>query len=138
MQKWNIGLAFLFASSVFEAKSSVMAGDSHYTCTIVSASRVTDQGTLVSHWIVNAWIGQHFTTDRETGRIVGGPLDNSKMQIELIDKGSQEMSFKVFARSQQKTHTTYLQVEEFQTTESKPFIGTTTLYYAGVYTGTCR
>ena len=117
---------------------SVMAGDTHYTCVIVSASKLTEEGTLASHWTVKLFVGQQFTVDRETGRIIGGPLDNSRMKIHLIDKGSPDMSFQSFAQSTQWSHTIHIQIENFQPAESKPFVGTTTLYYPGVYSGTCQ
>jgi hypothetical protein len=117
---------------------SVIAGDTHYTCIIISASRLTDEGTLASHSSLKSTIGEKFTVDRETGRIIGGPLDNSHLKIQLIDKGSREMSFQSFALSTQRSHTIHIQIQEFQPAESKPFVGTTTLYYPGVYSGTCQ
>jgi hypothetical protein len=60
-------------------------------------------GTLAPHWSLKSQIGKTFTVDRATGRVLGGPLDNADMTIELIDKGSKEMSFLTFARSTQWT-----------------------------------
>jgi hypothetical protein len=117
---------------------STFAGQTHYTCIIMSASKLTGDGALASDWSMKPFLGQKFTVDRETGRIIGGPLENSKMRIQLIDKGSVETSFQVFAHSRQKSHTTHIQIEEFQGTESKPFVGTTTLDHPGVYSGTCK
>jgi hypothetical protein len=114
------------------------AGQSQYECVVRTANKLTAEGALVSHWSLKSQIGQKFTVDRETGQVIGGPLDNSRLKIQLIDKGSGEMSFQVFAQSNQKTHTNYLQVEEFQSAEQKPFVGATTLYYPGVYSGTCK
>jgi hypothetical protein len=115
-----------------------MAGSTHYTCTILSANRLTDKGMLASEGPVKQFIGKEFTVDRFTGRIIGGPLDNSHLKIQLIDKGSREMSFQSFAQSAQKTHTTHIEIQEFQASETKPFVGTTTLYHPGVYSGTCK
>jgi hypothetical protein len=117
---------------------SVIAEDGQYSCVVVAASKLKEEGALAPHRSMKSFIGEQFTVDRETGRITGGPLDNSHMKIQLIDKGSREMSFQVIAQSNQRTHTTQLEIEEFQPTESKPFIGTTTLHYPGVYTGTCK
>lgn len=83
-------------------------------------------------------VGAKFTVDRVTGRIIGGPLDNANLKIEVVDRGTSEMSFQVFSRSMQRTHTSLLEVQEFVSAMDKPFVGTTTLYYAGVYTGTCK
>jgi len=114
------------------------AGQTHYECVVLTANKLTAQGALENHWSLKSQIGQKFKVDRSTGQVVGGPLDNSQMKKQLIDKGSGEMSFQVFAQSTQKTHTSYIQVEEFHVTEQKPFLGTTTLYYPGVYSGTCK
>ena len=121
-----------------ESNVFVMAGDTHYTCVIASAATLTAQGALDAHWTVTPFIGQQFTVDRETGRILGGPLENIKFKIQLIDKGSQEMAFQMFALSKQMSHTIYIKIEEFRATEDKPFVGTTTLYYPGVYSGMCK
>ena len=129
---WFVGCAIAAATSL------CAAGQTHYECVVLTASKLNAQGALEAHWSVKSQIGQKFRIDRSTGKIVGGPLDNSKMKTQLIDRGSGEMSFQVFAQSTQKTHTSYIQVEEFQSTEQKPFMGTTTLYYPGVYTGTCK
>lgn len=117
------------------------AGQSHYECVVMTANKLTTEGSLASLSSLKSQIGQKFSIDRETGRVLGGPLDNGRMTIDLIDKGSKEMSFQMFARSTQRTHTRYLQVEEFQPIEQKPFVGTTTLSYPagyGVYSGTCK
>jgi hypothetical protein len=83
-------------------------------------------------------VGEKFAVDRVTGRIIGGPLDNSRMNIEVIDKGSGEMSLQAFSRSTVRTHTTYIEIQEFLSGPEKPFVGTTTLYYPGVYSGICK
>ena len=132
-------LAALFAVCLTVAfNCSTFAGDTHYSCIIMSASTLTGEGALATDWSMKPFLGQEFTVDRETGRILGGPLENSKMRIQLIDKGSVETSFQVFAHSRQKSHTTHIQIEEFQGTESKPFVGTTTLDHPGVYSGKCK
>ena len=118
--------------------SLATAGPTDYTCVVLAANKLTVKGTLIPHWAVKSQIGEKFTVDRVTGRILGGPLDNARMEIRLIDKGSNEMSFQVFGQSTQRTHTSHIQVEEFQVGAVKPFLGMTTLYHPGVYTGTCQ
>ena len=137
--KWKGLCATLLCVCLMPAHNySVMAGDRQYACVIISASKLKEDATLAPHRTVKPFIGEQFTVDRETGRIFGGPMDNSHMKIQYFDKGSRETSFQVFAQSNQRTHTTQLEIEEFQPTESKPFVGTTTLYSPGVYTGTCK
>ena len=114
------------------------AADLYYECTVVSAEKLTGQGTLSPHWTIEQMVGTKFTVDRVTGRIIGGPLDNSNMKIDLVDKGTHEMSFQASAQSKQNTHTTHIEVQEFVPGADKPFVGTTTLYYPGVYSGTCK
>ena len=114
------------------------AGEFHYECTVISAGTLTDKGTLAPHWTNKSMVGAKFTVDRVTGRIIGGPLDNANLKVEVIDRGTHEMSFQAFSRSTQKTHTSLIEIQEFVTGAEKPFIGTTTLYYPGVYSGTCK
>lgn len=118
--------------------SNSFAGDAHYECTVNSAGRLTEQGILAPHWSTNSTVGSKFTVNRETGRVVGGPLDNSNLKIELIDRGGREMSFQAFSRSTQRTHTSLIEIQEFIPGADKPFVGTTTLYYPGVYSGICK
>ena len=134
----SVWAAVLPACLTLAFNCSAFAGDTHYTCIVVSASKLTAEGALASDWSMKPFLGQAFTVDRKTGRILGGPLENSKMRIQIIHKGSVETSFQVFAHSRQQSHTTHIQIEEFQATASKPFVGTTTLDYPGVYSGTCK
>lgn len=114
------------------------ASDTHYECTVVSAVNLTNQGTLSPHWAIKPMVGVKFTVDRVTGRIMGGPLDNVNLKIEVVDRGTSEMSFQAFSRSTQKTHTSLIEIQEFVSGAEKPFVGTTTLYHSGVYSGICK
>ena len=114
------------------------AGDTHYECTVVAAVKVTEQGALAPHWSNKSMVGAKFTIDRITGRIIGGPLDNMNLKTDVIDKGSREMSFQALSRSTQKTHATHIEVQEFASGTEKPFVGMTTLYHPGVYSGVCK
>jgi hypothetical protein len=114
------------------------AGDTHYECTVVSAWKLTEKGTLEPHWTNNSMVGVKFTVDRVTGRIIGGPLDNSNLKIEVVDRGTREMSFQALSRSTQNTHTSSIQIQEFMSGTEKPFVGSTTLYHPDVYSGICR
>lgn len=129
----SIMLVFLLVSS-----GTTVAGDTHYNCVILSASQLTEKGALDLHWSLQSTLGEKFTVDRMTGRVIGGPLDNSQMKIELIDKGSNEMSFQAFAQSKVRTHTTHIEVQEFVRNSEKPFVGTATLNFPGVYSGACK
>lgn len=123
----------------FVAASQVAgAGDAYYECTVVTAAMVTEQGTLAPHWTNKSMVGVKFAVDRITGRIIGGPLDNANLRTEVIDKGSREMSFQVLSRSMQRTHVTHIEIHEFASRVEKPFVGTTTLYHPGVYSGLCK
>ena len=128
-------IALLFLATI---SGRTHAGDTHYECTVVSAVKLTEQGTLSPHWTINSMVGAKFVVDRATGRIIGGPLDNANLKTEVVDKGSREMSFQAFSRSTQKTHTTHIEIQEFASGAEKPFLGTTTLYYPGVYSDICK
>ena len=131
-------IVLLLAPLILVIPSLIMAADDHYTCTIVTASRLTDQGTLAQDEVVKHFLGKEFTVDRVTGRIIGGPLDNREMTIQLIARGTHDMSSEVFAVSKQTSQTTHIRIDLFLPTEHKPFMGTTTLYYPGVYSGLCK
>ena len=111
------------------------AGDNHYECAVVSALKITEQGSLLPHWSHESLVGAKFTVDRITGRIIGGPLDNANFKTEVIDKGSRETSFQAFSRSTQKSHTAQIEIQEFASGLEKPFVGFITLSYPGVYSG---
>jgi hypothetical protein len=128
----------LFSGFLFVLTTTAGAATSHYDCVVLSALSLDEQGLLSRHWSTNAIIGEKFTVDRETGRVMGGPLDNAKMNIEVIDRGTTEMSFQAFSRSRQRSHTSHIEVDEYYKGRQKPFMGTTTLYYAGVYSGICE
>jgi hypothetical protein len=49
MRKWkNIGATILFAYLAVKSNPSVIAKESHYICTVVSASTVTGEGELTA------------------------------------------------------------------------------------------
>lgn len=129
-----VGIAVCLAA----VSASTRAGDFHYECTVVSAWQLTEKGTLAPHWTTKLMIGAKFTVDRVTGRIIGGPLDNPNMKTEVIDRGTREMSFQALSRSTQMTHTTHIEIQEWVLGVEKPFVGMTTIYYPGVYSGTCK
>ena len=132
---WIASLAVVLIAVVYGASS---AGEAHYECTVVSAERLTEKGMLSPDGTIKSMVGAKFTVDRGTGRIIGGPLDNSNLKIDVVDRGTREMSFQAFSRSTQRTHTTLIEIQEFVSGTEKPFVGTTTLYYPGVYSGMCK
>jgi hypothetical protein len=128
----------LVACFVFMYTTVCEAGNFHYECTVLSGLAVDDAGKLNRHWTTTGWVEKTFTVDRITGRVIGGPLDNAKMAIEVIDRGDSEMSFQVISRLKKPTHTSHLEINEWVKGDVKPFLGTTTLGYPGAYSGLCR
>ena len=121
------------------AANLATAGESHYNCVVLSATELSEDGKLVSSALVKSQIGEQFTVDRLTGRVLGGPLDNSHMTVDVIDRGSAEMSFRAFSHSRNApVHSSFIQVNQYVEATTKPFVGTTTLYYSGVYSGKCE
>ena len=57
------------------AANLATAGESHYNCVVLSATELSEDGKLVSSALVKSQIGEQFTVDRLTGRVLGGPLD---------------------------------------------------------------
>ena len=128
---WTVTIAMLSPALAF-------AGPSHYECVIAAAAQLNQRGELSESAMTKPFLGVRFTVDRETGRIIGGPLDNANLKTRVLEKGSGEMAFQSFSESTQRSHTTHIQVQEFVEGSDKPFLGTTTLYYPGVYSGKCK
>jgi hypothetical protein len=117
---------------------TIYAGTTHYECVVASAMQLNESGMTEATFLTKKFVGASFTVDRESGRIIGGPLDNAKMKTDVVDRGTSEMSFQAFSRSSPLSHTTHIEVQEFVRGPNKPFVATTTVYYPGIYTGRCK
>jgi len=115
--------------------SAADAGSDGYVCTVESFNRLTNEGTLVGN-AKDPIIGQEFTVDRKSGKIIGKYIGSAGFNTEVLDSGSGNQSFKVLARNPWGfLHVLYLEIQEFHKEPRKPFL----LVDASiVYTGTCQ
>lgn len=119
----NTLLSRLFLLSIVLAPTPLIAGRYDFKCMPTHASTLSDEGVLEADKTFQS-LSKPFIIDRESGRVIGGLLDNAGMQILLIDKGSSQQSFKVHAHTTTRVvHAMYLQVNEFASGPRKPFMG---------------
>lgn len=112
--------------------ASALAGVDSYVCTISSFSWLRDDGILVSD-PKDPIIGEEFTVDRTTGKIIGRYMSSTGFRTEVLDAGSTRQAFKVLARNSAGfLHVLYLEIQEFHNAVRKPFILVQgTLVYGG-------
>lgn len=113
---------------------SALAGSDGYVCTVRSFHRLGDAGTLSTE-PKDPIVGQEFTVDRSTGKILGRYISNSSFKTEVLDAGSKTQSFKTIAKSHAGfLHVIYYQVLEFAEGSRKPFV---LMDGSLIYAGTC-
>jgi hypothetical protein len=115
---------FLLVISAISGASTLraFAGGGGYVCRIVSESIINDSGSIEvrpKHPI----IGQDFTVDRASGRIIGRYIGSQGRDPNVIEHGSNQQSFKVIAKnSWGYVHLMLLEVEEYNQGVEKPFL----------------
>src|SRR3990172_8477541 len=99
----SILLRLLLLATVF-APMSLLAGQHDFKCVPTDVHTLNGEGIMVPDEMFQLR-SKAFIVDRESGRVTGGLLDNSRMTILLVDKGSSQQSFKTYAHtSSQVTH----------------------------------
>ena len=108
------------------------AGDYCFECTVRNEYRLTDGGQLVKPERYYS-IGQTFTIDRRSGRIIGGPFHNvgSDYQVKVVERGS---SYKILTFSPRRPIAESLTISRADGVNI-PFIGID--YLQVIVTGTC-
>jgi hypothetical protein len=114
-----------------------LASPSVYDCLIKSEYRLDDKGEVapVSKDIATS-LGDRFTVDRDSGRIIGAHTDNKiAKEYRVIQQGDSNRTF-VAMSSYWGGTTDYLQVNEFVRSPDKPFV----LVFKGfwIHAGICR
>lgn len=111
--------AFLLAAA---CALPVWAGPTSYICTITDFLGPPGMPIGTAEMAAETTLA----IDRITGRVIHPILGNTSFPfIEVIDPGSDEWSFKVFARSAADgphMHVWYYQVDEYETGLVKPFL----------------
>ncbi len=98
----------LFLLTIVLVPTPLIAGQSDFKCTPMHANTLIDEGDLKADKVFQS-LSKPFVVDRESGRVIGGLLDNSGMQILLTDRGSAQESFKVHAHTTTRVvHAMYL------------------------------
>jgi hypothetical protein len=115
---------------------AVHAGSEGYVCTVATFSRLADDGTLRSDGD-DPIIGQEFTVDRQSGKIIGRYMASGGYTTTVLDFGSSSQTFKVLAKTPEGlfVHILYLEIQEFRKEILKPFL---LVDSSLVYSGRCK
>ncbi len=112
------------------------AGQTGYDCSILSVQQLNSPGQLEANGNQAFYLGTSFSVDRNSGRIINGPLDNGLFKrVEVIDRGSKEQAFELLSVTGGYVHALLVRIEEYEATRKKPF---SALYDDYVYTGNCE
>jgi hypothetical protein len=113
----------------------LQAGAEGYVCKVAARTHLTDTGTLSSD-PKSEWIGDVFTVDRKSGKIIGTSIKSDDYKTEVIDVGSSKWSFKAIGKTGDMfgTLVMYLEVWEHRKGSPKPFILVDSVV---MYSGTC-
>lgn len=128
--------ALLFTFGI--AENSQASED--YQCTIERYSRAEGDSGPSYKMVQDAFVGKQFTVDRSSGITVGALKNSVDSKPQVVDRGSDYNSFKVFsAAGSDEFHpgsiVSALNVMEFVTGEIKPF---NFMVDDGVFFGTCK
>jgi hypothetical protein len=128
----SLQILFGFAA-VFIFASEGYAGSHSYVCTVEGFNRLTHEGTLKAS-LDDPIIGKEFTVDRKSGKIIGRYIGSDAFDLQVLDPGSLNQSFKVMGTTRPFLHVLYLQIEEFVEEGLKPFL---LIDGSLVYSGRC-
>ena len=115
----------LFAGLMSSIQS--FAGADGYFCTILEIQELGTSGKFTTHkGVFSQLIGESFSIDRTTGKVIGLPFSNeSYKEIRGFDHGSTENGYKHIAISHPPNiWIQYVYVAEHEKKPEKPFWGT--------------
>jgi hypothetical protein len=127
---WRFAIAVLFVPTASHAQVT-LENSSGYNCTIKDLRTLQKDGGTEPRSMAGI---SSFIVDRASGRILGD-LTSQVWKHQVLDLGSNQQSYKaLYLSSGGFTHVRLLQVMEFESGPSKPF-----LFVDGswVFTGTC-
>lgn len=102
-------------------------GSDGYLCTILEIKELGTSGKFATHkGAFSQLIGESFSIDRATGKVIGLPFSNeSYKEIRVFDHGNTENSYKHIAISHSPNiWIQYVYVAEHEQSSEKPFWGT--------------
>ena len=117
-------LLFIFLALISSGHS--FAGKDGYICTILQIQELDSSGKFTK--IEKAWgfaLGNQFTIDRDTGKIIGKGLKNYYYpKIQVLQRGDKADSYKHIAITPPSVSVQYVYVAEFEEGLKKPFWAT--------------
>lgn len=130
MLRNSVCLVFVFLWSSL----SLAESKNDYKCSVFEANHVSEKGYFsgVESW--DFFIGQEFTVERNTGVIAGHQFKNNIADINPQVYDHEVNGYAVVAQSHNQV-VSYLQINNFEDSVSKPFIYIMTNV---ILTGTCK
>lgn len=132
-----LGLVFATGLSAMhlqasEERPSISDG---YSCKVVLSGELNNRGRMARTDFAKLYDGLKFLVDRDTGYMYGPPRNhNENGSPVVIDRGSDEQSFKAITVYRPFSSVEYLMIEEFSNEQNKPFMFVTG---SKVITGVC-
>ena len=126
------------ASPLFTSAAPAAAGEQQYVCEVVDTYELDGSGVLEhSNW-QEQFAGSRFTVSRSTGQIVGQVLPTDRASsVQIINPGSADYSFKAVAHFEELGHVQVIEIQEFKSGRTKPFVAMS-MGGAGIVTGVCE
>jgi len=114
-------------SVLFIALSASAHAASDLNCTIVGASEITADGSLIALQGKKDYYetvsGAEFIVQRDSGVMMGRFVNNSGHKVTVVDKGSATNSYKVLSvRGSGRVQSQYFEVRLQDKGEKKPFV----------------
>jgi hypothetical protein len=97
------------------------AGNEGYVCKVAAVANLTDRGTLSSN-PKDELIGEEFTVDRQSGKIIGRWIKSEDYKTEVISRGYGGWSFKAIGRQNPESESLAMYLEIAEHRQAKPFI----------------
>ncbi len=112
------------------------AGEDGYICKIVEVRVLSNEGTLIeSKKFTRQFEDRSFSINRNNGEMIGMPFTTSAYKsTTVLDRGSENSSFKSMAQSEAPLAAMFMYVAEHFQDREKPFWGTAngTQIYSGI------
>jgi hypothetical protein len=127
-------LGVLVIGTALAERETKAEESSGYKCTIKHSLELGDDGSPRPHSSAEAFRNMEFIVDRTSGRLLGDISSQWWRKHEILDRGSDQQSYKVIYITEPTVHVNLLQVQEFQVEAVKPFL---LVNDTDMHTGTC-
>jgi len=128
-----LALGVLVIGTALAERETKAEESSGYKCTIKHSLELGDDGSPRPHSSAEAFRNMEFIVDRTSGRLLGD-ISSQWWKHEILDRGSDQQSYKVIYITEPTVHVNLLQVQEFQVEAVKPFL---LVNDTDMHTGTC-